>query len=128
MKRKTKVTKVVGYRRESFLHLLASLLHHAAVLLQANGVDGDETGGVLGAEVANDVHGGLVHVVQLLGIGPATEDAEGALVDAAANGTVDAVLRGGNALEEELAFGREVEAVVENLRECRVSDLVVIEK
>jgi hypothetical protein len=105
----------VGYRREYFLHLLASLLHHAAVLLQADGVDGDETSGVLRAEVTNDIHGGLVHVVQLLGIGPATEDAEGTLVDAAADGTVDAVLRGGNALEEELAFGREVETVVEDL-------------
>lgn len=97
------------------LHLLASLLHHAAVLLQADGVDGDEAGGVLGTEVADDVHGGLVHVVELLGVGPAAEDAEGALVDAAADGTVDAVLRSGNALEEELALGGEVETVVQDL-------------
>lgn len=111
-----------------FLHLLASLLHHAAVFLQADGVDGDEAGSVLRAEVANDVHGGLVHVVQLLGIGPAAEDAEGTLVDAAADGTVDAVLRGGNALEEELAFGGEVETVVEDLCKIMVSHLIDIGK
>jgi hypothetical protein len=98
-----------------FLHLLAGLLHHAAVLLETDGVDGDEAGGVLGAEVANDVHRGLVHVVELLGVGPAAEDTEGALVDTAADGTVDAVLRGGNALEQELGLGGEVEPVVEDL-------------
>jgi hypothetical protein len=99
----------------SFLQLLASLLHHAAVLLETDGVNGDEAGGVLGAEVANDVHRGLVHVVELLGVGPAAEDAEGALVDTAADGTVDAVLRGGDALEQELGLGGEVETVVEDL-------------
>ncbi|THV88227.1 Bystin-domain-containing protein [Aureobasidium pullulans] len=106
------------------------LLHHAAVLLQADGVDGDEAGGVLGTEVADDVHGGLVHVVELLGVGPAAEDAEGALVDAAADGTVDAVLRSGNALEEELALGGEVETVswswVEG-EECEETYLGVVE-
>ncbi|THW45416.1 Bystin-domain-containing protein [Aureobasidium pullulans] len=103
--------------------------------LPADGVDGDEAGGVLGTEVADDVHGGLVHVVELLGVGPAAEDAEGALVDAAADGTVDAVLRSGNALEEELALGGEVETVVQDLwswswvegEECEETYLGVVE-
>ncbi|THX43602.1 Bystin-domain-containing protein [Aureobasidium pullulans] len=98
--------------------------------LPADGVDGDEAGGVLGTEVADDVHGGLVHVVELLGVGPAAEDAEGALVDAAADGTVDAVLRSGNALEEELALGGEVETVswswIEG-EECEEAYLGVVE-
>lgn len=97
------------------LHLLAGLCHHAAVLLEADGVDRDEAGGVFGAEVANLVHGRLAHVVQLLGVGPAAQDAEAALVDAAADRAVDAVLRGGDAGEEEFGFGGEVEAVVEDL-------------
>ncbi|TIA03603.1 Bystin-domain-containing protein [Aureobasidium pullulans] len=98
--------------------------------LPADGVDGDEAGGVLGTEVTDDVHGGLVHVVELLGVGPAAEDAEGALVDTAADGTVDAVLRGGNALEEELALGGEVETVswswIEG-EECEEAYLGVVE-
>ena len=108
----------MGYGREKyyfFLHLLASLLHHAAVLLETDGVDGDEAGGVLGTEIANLVHRGLAHVVQLLGVGPAADDAEAALVDAAADGAVDAVLRGGDAGKEEFGFGGEVETVVEDL-------------
>lgn len=99
------------------LHLLASLGHLAAVLLEADGLDGDEAGGVLGAEVTNLVHGGFAHVVQLLGVGPAAENRVLSLVAATTDGTVDDVLGSLDALEEEAGLGRKVETVVEDLRE-----------
>lgn len=99
------------------LHLLAGLSHLAAVLLQPDGVDGDEASGVLWPEVADLVHGALLHVVQLLGVGPAADDGEGALVDAAADGAVDGVLGCLDALQEEAGLWREVETVVENLQD-----------
>lgn len=97
------------------LHSLARLGHLASVLLETDGVDADEAGGVLGSEVTNLVHGGLLHVVELLGVGPAAENTEGALVATATDGTVDRILRGLDALEDKLGLGREVETVVENL-------------
>lgn len=97
------------------LHLLTSGLLHLAILLQADGRHTDETGGLGGGEVTDLVHAGLGHVVQLLGLGVAAQDGEAALVGAAADHTVDGLLRGLDRVLEELTLGREVQAVVEDL-------------
>lgn len=94
---------------------LALLGLHVAVLLQTDGHDADEAGGVAGLKVANLVHAALAHVVQLLGLGPAAEDAEGALVGTAADLAVDVLLGGDDRVLEVLALGREVETVVKDL-------------
>jgi hypothetical protein len=70
----------------------ALLLHLLAEFFQPDGVHADEASGALGGEVSNLVHGALTLVVELLGVRPAADDAEHALVGAAANGTVDGLL------------------------------------
>lgn len=50
------------------------------VLLEADGVDLDETGGVHGGEALEGVHGGIGLGVEVAGIGLAAEDVGGALV------------------------------------------------
>lgn len=86
-----------------------------AVLLEANGRDVDEASGLGGGEVTNLVHAGLGHVVQLLGLGRATEDGDGSLVGTAADLAVDALLGSGDGGLQELTLGGEVHAVVQEL-------------
>lgn len=100
---------------EHNLHSLASGGLHLAVLLETNGRDGDETGGLGGREVTNLVHGGLAHVVELLGLGGAAENGDGALVSTAADLAVDGLLGSSDGGLEELALGGEVHAVVQKL-------------
>ena len=99
-----------------YLHLLASSSLHLSVLLEADSGDIDETGGLGGGEVTNLVHAGLGHVVQLLSLGGATKDGDGALVGAAADLAVDGLLRGSDGGLEELTLGGEVQTVVQELR------------
>lgn len=68
-----------------------------AVLLQADGHDRDEAGGVGGLEVSDLVHAGLAGAVEDgadLALGGAAKDGERALVDTASDGTVDVLLGG----------------------------------
>ena len=102
----------------------ALLFHLLAELLQPDGVHADEASGALGSKVSNLVHGALALVVELLGVGPAANDAEHALVGAAADGAVDGLLGGGDAVLEELTLGREVETVVEDLGVVEGGELV----
>lgn len=88
---------------------------HLTVLLETNGRHGDEPSGLGGGEVTNLIHGGLAHVVELLCLGGATEDGNGALVGAAADLAVDGLLGSGDGGLEELALGGEVHAVVQEL-------------
>ena len=102
----------------------ALLFHLLAELLQPDGVHADEASGALGSKVSDLVHGALALVVELLGVGPAADDAEHALVSAAADRTVDALLGGDDAVLEELTLGREVETVVEDLGVVEGGELV----
>lgn len=99
--------------------LLPGLRLHLAILLQPDGVDADEACRVAGLKVPDFVHARLAHVIQLLGLGRAAQDAEGAFVTATADLPVDACLRGRDAGLEVLALGREVEAVVKELGKLR---------
>ena len=62
------------------------------VLLQTNGLDGDETAGVLGAEALEGVHAGLLLAVEVALGGGAGKDVGGALVDHHVDGAVDVLL------------------------------------
>lgn len=93
-------------------------------LLQADSVDADEAGSVARSKVTNLIHGAFALVVQLLGVGPATNDAEHALVNAAADGAVDLLLGLDDAGLEELALGGEVQTVVEDLGVVEGDELV----
>lgn len=97
------------------LQLLASGGLHLAVLLETDGRHVDEASGLSGGEVTDLVHGGLAHVVQLLGLGGTTEDGNETLVGAAADLAVDGLLGSGDGGLEELALGGEVHAVVQEL-------------
>ena len=99
-------------------HILQSLASgglHLTVLLETNGRNVDEASGLGGGEVTNLIHGGLGHVVELLSLGGATENGNGALVGAAADLTVDGLLGSGDGALKELALGGEVHAVVQEL-------------
>lgn len=100
---------------KTHLQLLTSLLLGAAKLLQPDSLYRNETSGILRNERSNLVHRGLLHIVELRSLRAATEDLERALVDAAADGTVDGLLGSNDGLLEELTLRREVEAVVEDL-------------
>lgn len=107
-------------------------------LLDADGLDVDETGGLRGFEATLNVHGaelGIVKVLTLsvtafrksgthLSLGGATEDSYVALVDSEADGTVDRLLGCGEHGEKELGLGRVEETVVKNLRETNGDELV----
>ena len=86
-----------------------------SVLLETDSLDGDEAGGVGWLEGTDLVHGGLRGIVQLLGLGGAAEDVEVALVDAAADLSVDVLLGGDDGVGQELALWREVKTVVKDL-------------
>lgn len=103
---------------------LASLLLGVAVLLDTDGIDHDEASGVAWCKVANLVHGALAGVVQLLRVGPAADAAEHALEYTAAHATIDLLLRRHDAVLEELALRREVQAVVEDLGVVEGDELV----
>ena len=92
---------------------LSTLLQ--TVLLEADGSDADESGRVLGAEVVKGVHGRLLGIVQLLGLGATAEDVGVALVASEADETVDTALGSDQAGVEPLTLGREVHAVVQKL-------------
>lgn len=98
------------------LHALTSGGLHVAVLLEADGRHGNETGGLGGGEVTNLVHAGLGHVVQLLGLGGAAQNGDATLVGTAADLAVDGLLRGSDGGLEELTLGGEVQTVVQELR------------
>ena len=85
------------------------------ISLQADSLGSNEAGGVRGLEVGEGVHASKLLTVQLAGLGATAEDADAALVGAKADLTVDVVLRGEDALLDELALRGEVEAVVEEL-------------
>jgi hypothetical protein len=97
------------------LQTLTLLQLGVSVLLETDGLDGDESSGVLGSESSDLVHGGLGHVVELLGLGGTSENLEVTLVDTAADGSVDGLLGGADRVLEELTLGGEVESVVEDL-------------
>ena len=86
---------------QAFSHLFLLL----AILLQPDCLHPDEASSVSRLKVANLVHAGLGHVVQLLGGGEAPNDGEGALVDLAAHVTVDVLLGGDDGVLEELTLG-----------------------
>ena len=95
-----------------------------SVLLEADGLDGDEAGGVGWLEGTDLVHGGLRGIVQLLGLGGAAEDVEVALVDAAADLSVNVLLGGDDGVGQELALWREVKTVVKDLGVVEGDELV----
>ena len=97
------------------LQSLTSSGLHLAVLLETDGRHVDEASGLSGGEVTDLVHGGLAHVVQLLGLGRTAENGNGTLVGAAADLAVDGLLGSGDGGLEELALGGEVHAVVQEL-------------
>lgn len=97
------------------LQPLASGGLHLTVLLKTDGRHVDEASGLGGGEVTNLIHGGLAHVVELLCLGGATENGNGALVGTAADLAVDGLLGSGDGDLEELALGGEVHAVVQEL-------------
>lgn len=99
----------------NILQPLTSSRLHLAVLLETDSRHGDEASGLGRREVTNLIHAGLGHVIQLLGFGRPTEDGHTALVGAAADLAVDALLRGSDGGLEELALGRKVETIVEDL-------------
>lgn len=101
---------------EGCLQLLASGGLHLTVLLETDGRHVDEASGLGGREVTNLIHAGLGHVVQLLGLGGASQDGDGALVGAAADLAVDGLLRSGDGGLKELTLGGEVHAVVQKLQ------------
>ena len=105
---------IFQHTQKNSSHLLAPLNHALAKLLQPDSLHADEAGRISRAEITDLIHAALAHVVQLLGVGPAADDAECAFVDTTAHGPVDGNLRGRDAVEEEFGFGREVEAVVED--------------
>lgn len=105
----------MSYSCRHNLQSLASGGLHLTVLLETNGRHVDEASGLGGGEVTNLVHGGLAHVVELLCLGGATENGDGALVGAAADLAVDGLLGSGDGGLEELALGGEVHAVVQEL-------------
>lgn len=106
---------LLGERRR-YLQLLTSGSLHLAVLLETDGGHVDEAGRLGGGEVTDLVHGGLGHVVQLLGLGVAAQNRHVALVGTATNDTVDGLLGGGDGGLEELTLGGEVHAVIQELR------------
>ena len=61
------------------------------VLLQPDGLDGNEASGVSGLEVLQGVHRGLLGGVELLGAAGATKDVSVTLVQADADLAVDAL-------------------------------------
>lgn len=114
-----------SYQRYHILHLLASGLLHLAVLLQTDGGHANEASGLGGSEVADLVHAGFGHVVQLLSLGGTAKDDHVTLVGAAADLAVDGLLGGRDGLLKELTLGGEVETVVEDLSQ-NVSNAVVL--
>lgn len=71
---------------------LSNLFLHLAILLQSDCLHVDEASSVGRLKIANLVHAGLGHVVQIPSGGEAANDREGALVDLAAHVTVDVLL------------------------------------
>lgn len=95
-----------------------------SVLLETDSLNGDEAGSVGWLKGTNLVHGGLRGIVQLLGLGGATEDVEVALVDAAADLSVDVLLGGDDGVGQELALRGEVKTVVKDLGVVEGDELV----
>lgn len=95
------------------LQALALIRFHGTVLLESNGLDGDEAGRVAGLKGADLVHGALAHVVQVGRVGAAAQDTDAALEGAAPHLARHTVLGGHDGALEVLALRREVEAVVE---------------
>lgn len=91
----------------------ASGLLSLTIGLQADSLGSNKASGVSGLEVCEGVHAGELLAVQLARLGATAEDADAALVGAKTNLTVDVVLRGEDALLDELALRGEVETVVE---------------
>ena len=110
-----KIEDDMSYFWRHNLQSLTSSGLHLTVLLETNGRHVDEASGLGGGEVTNLIHGGLGHVVELLGLGGATEDGNGALVGAATDLTVDGLLGSSNGALKELTLGGEVHAVVKEL-------------
>lgn len=113
---------LVGFLR--LAQVDASGLLGLTIGLEADGLGGDEAGRVGGLEVGERVHAGELLAVELAGLGAAAEDAREALVAAESDLAVDVVLGGEDALLDELALGREVEAVVEKLGPGEGDELV----
>lgn len=95
-----------------------------SIFLQADGINTDETSGVLRGEVTNLIHGALNGIIQVGRVGPAPKDTERALVSPAAHGAIYIFLRGNDALRQELALGRKVHAVVQQLGKVERDELV----
>lgn len=109
--------KIINIHLYTRLELLASINLGLAVLLDSNGVDGDETGGVSGVKVGELVHGGLGGIVELLGLGGSAKDVHATLVESASDLTVDGLLGRSDHGSHKLALGSVVQTVVENLGE-----------
>lgn len=92
-------------------------------LLDTNGLDLDESGGVSGLEPTELVHGGLLLVVQTLVRRTALDD-DAALVQLQPNLPVHSPLRRGNSTSDELPLRGEEVAVVQDFGQLDGEELV----
>lgn len=102
---------------------LASILSGLSIFLETDGLDFDEAGGGRRFEVSDLVHGGLGSVVELLGVGPASENNEVTLVNTASDSSVDVLLGSSDAGGQEFHFRGEEHSVVQNLTVVDLSSL-----
>jgi hypothetical protein len=105
-------------------HLLALFQLHLAIFLETDSLDADKAGGIDRFKSANLIHGALAGIIQLLRVAASTENIEASFIQSAANDSIDASLRGDDAGFEELALGREVQAVVEDFGVVEGHELV----
>lgn len=95
-----------------------------AVLLQADGLDGNEARGVHGGEALKRVHRSILLRVEVAGIRLAAKDVGSALVNRHADLTSNVLLGVDEGVLKELTLGREVHAVVEAVRPLNRDELV----